>query len=147
MVNRSRSQSHEAPRALELAQDRAAGLLLPLPDPFDKFLASELVAVEPVFRELTLDHVLRGDPGVIDAGHPERIRAAHPLPAGQYILEGIVEGMSHVEGAGDVRRGNHHRERGAVRLGLGMEKPLFFPEGDPFFFDPLGVVHFFQNFL
>ena len=59
--------------------------------------------------ELLLDHRLRRDPGVVGAQDPERVPPAHPVDADQRILDGPVEGMPHVEGAGDVGRRDRDR--------------------------------------
>ena len=44
MVKRSRAQSQDAPKLLQLPQDGAAVLLLPLPDALDELLAAQVVA-------------------------------------------------------------------------------------------------------
>ena len=56
-----------------LAEDPAAGLLLPLPDPLDERLAAEVVPGQALLGELALDDVLGGDAGVVHAGQPERL--------------------------------------------------------------------------
>ena len=56
---------------------------------------------------------LRGDAGVIHAGLPEHVLAAHALEADQHVLQGVVERMAHMQRAGDVRRRNDD----AIRLG------------------------------
>ena len=53
-----------------LAEDLAAGLGLPLPDPLDERLAAQVVPGHALLGELALDHVLGGDAGVVHAGQP-----------------------------------------------------------------------------
>ncbi len=52
--------------------------------------------------ELTFDHNLRGDAGMIGARNPRSIETAHAVIPGQAIHDGLVECMAHVQGAGDV---------------------------------------------
>ena len=70
----------------------------------DELLAAEGVAVRALLGQLALDHVLGGDPGVVGAGHPEHVVALHAPVAAEDVLEGVVEGMAHVQDAGDVGR-------------------------------------------
>ena len=55
-------------------------------------------------NEPLLDHGLRGDAGVVGAGHPEGVVALHPPPADQDVLQRVVERVAQVQGAGHVRR-------------------------------------------
>jgi hypothetical protein len=104
----------------QLARDGAAGLALPRPDPRDEVVASDPLAVAALRRdraravqrnalggELTLDHHLRRDAGMVHAGLPERVVALHAPPAHQDVLQCVVERMAHMEAAGDVRRRDH----------------------------------------
>ena len=60
-------------------------------------------------------HGLRGDAGVVGAGHPQGVVALHAPPADQHVLQRVVEGVAHVQGAGHVRR----RDDDGVRLRAG----------------------------
>ncbi len=101
-----------APELLQLVYDLAAKLLLPLPHPGDKRLAAQPVAVGSLPGELFFDDVLGGDPGVVRPREPEHVETVHAFVAGQDILQGVVQGMSHVQGAGHVRGGNDDGKRG-----------------------------------
>ena len=82
MVKRSRDQSQEAPRRFSWSTIVAAGLFLPLPDPLDELLAAHRAAVGCwLSMQLALDHHLGGDAGVVGAGLPQHVRAAHALEA------------------------------------------------------------------
>ena len=85
-----------------------------------QLLAAEVVAgLLLLLAQAAFDHGLRGDAGVVGAGHPEGVVALHAPPADQHVLQGVVEGVAHVQGAGDVRRRDDDAERLAVRVGLG----------------------------
>src|SRR5690606_34962467 len=55
-------------------------------------------------RQVAADHHLGRDPGVVGAHLPQRAVAAHAVVAHQRVLQGVLERMAHVQGAGDVGR-------------------------------------------
>jgi len=85
--------------------DGAAGLGLPVPYLFDELVAAEIVARLAFGIELALDHHLRGNAGVIGARLPQRVVAAHAVVAGQRVHQCVLEGVTHVQTAGDVGGG------------------------------------------
>ncbi len=91
---------------LELLDDDAAVLLLPLPDLRDEALAAQIVAVldDALLFERLFDDVLRGDAGVVGAGQPEDFLPQHAGAAGEDVLDGVVQHMAEREDARDVRR-------------------------------------------
>ena len=102
--------------AAGLLEDGAAGLLLPLPDLGDEGLAAHLAAREVAGAgELALDDHLGGDAGVVEAGLPEDVVALHPVPAGEDVHQRVVEGVAHVQAAGDVGRRQQDGEGLGVR--------------------------------
>ncbi len=109
---------------LQLVDDRPAFLRPPAPDLFDEGLAAEVVTAFAFQGQLTFDDVLGGDAGVIGAGNPHGIVAAHPVITGEDILEGIVQGVANVEDAGDVGWGDDDGEGGSAWL-HGRRKALF----------------------
>ena len=95
-------------QALELVDDRAAGLGLPRPDLLEEFLAPDLAAARLLpLHHLPLDHHLGRDTGVIGAGLPQHVAAAHALEAAEDVLQRVVERVPHVQRAGHVRRRDH----------------------------------------
>ncbi len=104
----------------QLAHDGAAGFRFPLPDALDEFLAPELVSARLLELELALHDHLRGDAGVIGAGLPERIAAAHALVADQDVLQSEGERVPHVQAARHVGRRHHDGvgHRGGIRMAL-----------------------------
>ena len=86
----------------------------------------------PLCVELALDHDLRGDAGVVGARLPQRVVAPHAVVADQRVHQGVLEGVAHVQRAGDVGR----RQHDAVGVGLpgsvgGLEIAVRFPQRVP----------------
>ena len=114
----------------ELPEDPLLILLLPGPDPRDEPLAAEIVAGELFLLEQPpLHDRLRGDAGVIGAGHPEREESLHPPGADEHVLQRVVEGVAEVEGAGHVGGRDDDREDPAAGGRLGMPEAAGVPEG------------------
>ena len=66
---------------------------------------------------------------MIGAGLPEHVAAAHALEPAQDVLQRVVEGMAHVQGAGDVGRRNDDRvgRRVATLRPAGAERARLLP--------------------
>ncbi len=126
---------------LELREDARAELFFPFPDAADEFFAAEVVAgFFFFFEDGFFDDGLGGDAGVVDAGHPQCVVAFHAVVAGEDVLDGAVDGVAEVEGAGDVGRGDDDAEFIGARVGDGVEgfgvEPFLVDGG----FDGCGVV-------
>ena len=129
--------------AMELAADQAAGALLPGPDPLDEPLPPEVAARDAFLRQLTLDHHLRRDAGVIAARLPQHRATRHAMKADQGVLDGVVEGMAHVQAAGDVRRRDDDAVGARVRIVARRKEPAFLPQPVELGLDfggPIGLV-------
>ena len=114
-----------------LADDRAAGFRLPLPDLGDERLAAELASalVAAGGRELALDDHLGGDARMVGAGLPQHVEAAHPVETDERVLDRVVEGVAHMQAAGHVGRRQHDAVgRGGV-IAFGRERARRFPLG------------------
>ncbi len=130
---------------LELLDDDAAVLFLPLPDAFEKFFAAEIVAVPDCagFLENFLHHRLRGDAGVVGAGQPEDFLAVHARLAGEDVLDGVVEDVAHGKHAGDIRRRDDdgiRRALGRYARRVGGEAVLLQPEIIPLVLNGLRLI-------
>ena len=83
-------------------------------------------------EDLFFDDGLGGDAGVVGAGHPKGIITLHAAEPNEDVLEGVVEGVAHVEGAGDVGRGYDDGIGGGIIRGVrgrvGVETSLAAPE-------------------
>ncbi len=112
---------------LELLDDGAAVLAAPLPHPRHELLAPEVLLGEALLAQHLLDHVLRRDAGVVGAHQPAGVLAEHAVIPREHVLDGVVEGVAHVQHAGDVRRRDDDGVRRPVRVGLGVEEVLVEP--------------------
>ncbi len=133
---------------LQLIDDDAAALGLPLPDPLEEFLAPHLAAARLLpLHQLPLDHHLGGDAGVIGARLPQHIAAAHPLEAAEDVLQGVVERVPHMQRAGHVRRRDHDRERRGVAAVRppGRKRAGILPDQGHAGFDVGGLVVFLDH--
>ncbi len=73
---------------LQLIDDDAAALGLPLPDALEEFGAAHVAPARLLpLHQLPLDHHLGRDAGVIGAGLPQHVAAAHPLEAAEDVLQ------------------------------------------------------------
>ena len=133
------------PQALELVDDGAAVLLTPAPDGLDEFLASQLMPVGALGRQLLLDHVLGGDAGMVRARHPQDAVPLEAAVAAHDVLHGIVEGMAHVKHTGDIGRRDDDREGALGGRLLGSEQLLLLPIGIPSFFNLFGRIALVQQ--
>ena len=93
----------------------------PLPDALLELFAAQVVAVGSLLGQQALDDPLGSDAGVVFAGEPQGVVAAHTPPAGEGVLDGGGEGMAQVEFAGDVGRGHDDDEGLASCADLGGE--------------------------
>ncbi len=102
------------------------------------------MTVHPLIGQLLFNDVLGGDAGMVGARHPQHFAAAHPLPAGENILQGVVERMAHMQDAGDIRRRNDNRVRRIAIFLVGMKQAALFPGGIPFLLYFMRLVTFRQ---
>jgi hypothetical protein len=84
-----------------------------------------------IWHQLAFHDHLRGDARMVRARLPERVEAAHPVPAGQHVLQRVVEGMAHMQDAGHVGRRDHDRKRLGPGSGVRarLEGVCLFPGG------------------
>ncbi len=110
--------------AADLPADVAAGLIFPLPDFLEKFFPAQIVTILALGFELALHQHLRGDTGVVGARLPQGVATLHAAETDQRVHDRVVEAVTHVQAAGDVRRRDHdgvglaRALRGEVVLGL-----------------------------
>jgi hypothetical protein len=102
---------------------------------------------EALLGKLFFHHVLSGDPRMIRAGKPEYVISLHAAVAAYNILEGVVQGMPHVERARHVGRRNNNGKVLSLPLifRISHEKPFFLPSGVPGIFNGSGIIGFAQG--
>ena len=135
---------------LQLVDDGAAALFLPLPDAFEEFFTPHVAPARQLpFHQLPLDHHLGRDTGVIGAGLPQHVAAAHPLEAAENILQRVVERVPHVQGTRHVRRRDHDGKglRVAPVRAAGAERAGILPDQGHAAFDIGGLVVFLDHGL
>jgi hypothetical protein len=120
-----------ATHRFELGKDAGLVLILPRLDMADKLRAGKfrpplaLLLEEPLF-----DDRLRGDPGVVGAGHPEGIETAHPVVTDEDILQRVVERMTQMQRRGNIGRRDHDRvgPLDTTGRGIGVEIAALIPD-------------------
>ena len=116
-------------KAFHLVDDGAAFFGLPFPDLGQEFVARHVAAFAALFgHQFLFDLQLGRDTGVVLTGLPQGVEPAHPVPTHQDVHDRVVERVTHVQRAGDVRRGQHDRKRLiARRVCAGLECAGLFP--------------------
>ena len=66
---------------------------------------------------------------MVGAGEPEGAAPLHPPPADEDILEGLVQGVAHVQLTGDVGGRDDDGVGFLFRVYLGVEEVPLLPEG------------------
>ena len=120
----------------QLLQDHAAVFLFPVPGMTQELFARERRFLDPLGLEFGHHLGFRGDRGVVGARDPAGVLALHAGAAHQYVLQRVVEHMSHVEHTRDVGWRDDDRI-GFPFIGFGMEKAVLHPVVVPFGFDLL----------
>ncbi len=112
--------------------DRIAVFALPRPKALQKFFAAKIVPGLAFFGKLALNDILGGDAGMIGARHPERFEPTHPFIPDHDILQGVVEGVTHVQNASHIGRRDNDRIGLFVRIDFGVKKVVVDPILAPF---------------
>ena len=133
---------------LQLIDDDAAALRLPLPDTFEEFGAAHVAPARLLpFHQLPLDHHLGRDAGMVGAGLPQHVAAAHALEAAENVLQRVVQRVAHMQRARHVRRRDHDGERRGVFSfrAAGLERAALLPDPGHAAFDIGGLVVFLDH--
>ena len=100
--------------AAQLLQDDAAVLLGPVPSVLEEFVARQVALLHALLGQAVHHLGLRSDGGVVGAGHPAGVLALHAGTAHQYVLNGFVQHVPHVQHTGHVGGRNDHGVRRAA---------------------------------
>ena len=114
---------------LQLFEDDTTVLLLPFPGILQEFIAAEVGFFDPFVLEHLHHFRLGSDGGVICPRHPAGVFTQHTGTADQYILNSIIEHMTHVQYTGHIRRRNHN----------GIWLPLIWNRAEITFLNPIAV--------
>ena len=69
----------------------------PLPGVFQELFACQVMLLDALFGQFLHHLGFRGNRGVVCTGYPQRILALHACTTYQYILDGVVQHVSHVQ--------------------------------------------------
>ena len=94
-----------------------------LEEALEGFPADVMTRLALLLFEATFDDCLRGDARMVGSGHPERVEALHPFHPDDDILQRIVQCMSKMQRAGNIRRRNDYRKRLSRSIRLGVKMP------------------------
>src|SRR5690554_740368 len=93
--------------------------------------------------ELAFNQHLRGDTCMVGTHLPEGVFLLHSLPTGEGIHNRVLESMTHVQAAGDVRRWNHNTKGFALTGGTKVTE--LFPFFSPTLFYFGGLIGFIKR--
>ena len=126
---------------LLLLDDAVAVLLFPRPDALQKCITAEIVAGQALFlAQHLLDLDLRGNAGVIRAGHPQGGIALHTLIACEDVLQRRIERVAHVQLTRNIRGRHDDGKRLFVRIGFAGKIAAAHPHVINLLLDLFGVV-------
>ena len=118
---------------LELLQNDSAVLACPVPCVFQELFAGEVGLLDAFIGELVYYLGFGGDTCVVGSRHPKGILAQHACAAYQYVLNSVVEHVSHVQHAGYVGR-RYHYGVGLSFVGDRLKHVVVHPVFVPFVF-------------
>ncbi len=111
-----------------LSGDGAAGLFLPLPDFIDESFASViLTGFLFLCSNFSFHHHLGCNTGMVGTCLPQCIVTVHSSVADQRIHDGLLEGMTHVQTAGYIRRWQHDTVGWCIWIAVRLEISPGFP--------------------
>ena len=100
-----------AAHRLDLIDDDAAVFIAPLLAGFDERFAADLVTIDALFGQMLIDLRLGSDARMVDTDDPTRLIPLHARTTNARVLDGVAQGMAHMQNARYVRRRDDHRVR------------------------------------
>ena len=106
---------------MKLIHDPGPIFILPLPALLQESIPSQISFVNTFFFQLVYDLDLGGNGCMVRSGLPQRLISLHSLITDQYILHGVIQGMSHMKLACDIGRGHNNGKGLFAAVHLCME--------------------------
>ena len=129
-----------AAQFFQLIHDTSAVFFLPFPGFLKEPFSSKVFLVDAFFFQCFYDFDFGCNAGVVTSRLPKRVIPLHPFLADHDILQRIVQGMAHMQLAGDVRRRHDDRERLFALIHFRMEIFLFHPSVIDWLFDFFRII-------
>ena len=136
---------HRVAHAPHLLRDGGAGLFFPFPDFVNEGGAAQVVAGFAFTGELALDHDLRGNAGVVGAGHPQRVFAQHAVVARERVHDGLIKSVAHVQRARHIGRRQLDGKRRLAGVQRRLVHAALLPGRAPVRFQCSGLERFGQG--
>ena len=117
-----------AAHTLNLVHDGSAIFAAPVVACLDKLLATNFQTRDTLVSKLLVNLCLRCNTSMVGTNDPTRLIAPHARTANAGILDGFIQGVTHVQNARDVRRRNNNGKRviGVLALAFAAAKIAFF---------------------
>ena len=117
-----------AAHALNLVHDGRTVFAAPVVACLDKLLATNFQTRDTLVSKLLVNLCLRCNTSMVGTNDPTRLIAPHARTANAGILDGFIQGVTHVQNARDVRRRNNNGKRviGVLALAFAAAKIAFF---------------------
>ncbi len=125
----------------QLAGDTVAIKMFPFPYPFQELFPPQIIFAKSLGRKGFLHPCLGGNTGMVGAGQPQAVIALHSPPAGQYILQGIVQSVAQMERTGNIGRRHNYGKRFFTAVVPGGKIIILFPVFIPFSFNTAGIIN------
>ena len=116
-------------------------LISPGPGFFKEFFSAQIITGQAFFTKFFFNYILSCNTCMISSREPQSFIAAHPVVTGQYILQGFIESVPHMENTGNIRRRYNNGIRRFFTFCICFKKTSFFPESIHFIFGSFGVIN------
>ena len=123
----------------ELFEDDAAVFMCPIPSVLKEFLASDIGLLDALLSQLVHDFCFCCDGSMVGTRHPACVLALHTRTTDEDVLNRVVQHVTHVKHACDIRRRNHDGVRFTF-IRCRMKIVLFHPVLVPFLFGRLRTI-------
>ena len=127
-----------------LLNDPVAVLMFPVPNPFQEFFTTQIIAGQSFLAQFFFYLDLCSNACVVNTGHPQGIITLHTLKTDQGILQCCVHCVTHMQLTGNIGRGHNNCKGLCVLVACRTEISVFFPHFIDLIFYLLGLIHFWK---